>query len=59
MCANDTLIYVSGESSAYLEVKLNMVFSVIEHWMNINKFKMNAKRNIYDITIYDSLHVII
>jgi len=36
MFADDTLIYVSRESSADLEVKLNTVFNIIEHWMNIN-----------------------
>jgi len=28
--ANDTLIYVTGESSAELERKMNMVFSIVE-----------------------------
>jgi len=47
----DTLIYVSGESSADLEIKLllNMAFNIIEHWMNINKLKMNAHKTKYMI----------
>jgi len=49
MFADDTLIYVSGESSADLEVKLNTAFNIIEHWMNINKLKMNARKTKYMI----------
>jgi len=49
MFADDTLIYVSGESSADLEIKLNTFFSIIEHWMNINKLKMNASKTKYMI----------
>jgi len=44
MFTDETLIYVSGESSANLEVKLITVFNIIEHWMNINKLKMNARK---------------
>jgi len=42
MFADDTLIYVNGESSADLESKMNTAFNVVEQWMNINKLKMNA-----------------
>jgi len=28
---------------------LNTVFSIIEHWMNINKLKMNASKTKYMI----------
>jgi len=40
--ADDTLIYVIGESSAEIERKLNVAFNVVEEWMNNNKLKMNA-----------------
>jgi len=49
MFADDTLIYVSGESNADLEVKLNTAFNVIESWMNMNKLKMNARKTKYMI----------
>jgi len=49
MFADDTLIYVSGESSADLELKLYTVFNIIEHWMNINKLKTNARKTKYMI----------
>jgi len=44
MFADNTLIYVSGENNANLEVKLNMAFNIIEYWMNINKLKINARK---------------
>jgi len=47
MFADDTLIYVSRESSADLKVKLNTAFNIIENWMNINKLKMNARKTKY------------
>lgn len=37
-------MYVFGESSAELERKMNIVFNIIEEWMNINKLKMNAEK---------------
>lgn len=49
MFADDTLIYVSGESSADIEVKMNTVFNIIERWMNVNKLKMNASKTKYMI----------
>jgi len=54
MFADNTLIYVSGESSADFEVKLNTAFNIIEHWMNINKLKMNARKT--NIIIYDNIY---
>jgi len=50
--ADDTLIYVSGES-ADLEVKLNTAFNMIKHWMNINKLKMNAHKMKYMIEVFE------
>jgi len=49
MFADDTLIYVSGESSTDIEIKINTVFNIIEHWMNMNKLKMNAGKTKYMI----------
>ena len=49
MFADDTLIYVEGESSAELEIKMNTVFIIVEKWMNINKLKMNAGKTKYMI----------
>lgn len=49
MFADDTLIYVTGESSAELESKMNMAFTIVEEWMNINKLKMNAGKTKYMI----------
>jgi len=49
MFADDTLIYVAGDSSAELERKMNMVFNTVEKWMNINKLKMNAGKTKYMI----------
>jgi len=51
MFADDTLIYVSGESSADLKLKLNTVFNITKHWMNINKLKMNARKIKYMIEV--------
>lgn len=47
MFADDTLIYVTGESSAEVERKLNIAFNVVEEWMNANKLKMNAEKTKY------------
>lgn len=47
MFADDTLIYVTGESSAEVERKLNIAFNVIEEWMNVNKLKLNAEKTKY------------
>jgi len=47
----DMLIYVSGESNADLKIKLNTAFNIIEHWMNINKSKMNAHKTKYMIEV--------
>lgn len=47
MFADDTLIYVTGESSAELERKMNMSFNTVEEWMNVNKLKMNAEKTKY------------
>lgn len=49
MFADDTLVYVSGESSAELERKMNMVLSIVEEWMSVNKLKMNANKTKYMI----------
>lgn len=47
--ADDTLIYVVGESSAEIEQKMNTVFNVVERSMNVNKLKMNAGKTKYMI----------
>lgn len=47
MFADDTLIYVTGESSAEVERKLHIAFNVVEEWMNANKLKMNAGKTKY------------
>jgi len=49
MFANNTLIYVDGESSIQLESKINMAFNIVEEWMNVNKLKMNAEKTKYMI----------
>lgn len=49
MFADDTLIYVTGESSTELERKLNIAFNGVEEWMNDNKLKMNAVKTKYMI----------
>lgn len=47
MFADDTLVYVVGEGSAELEMKMNAALVSVEQWMNENKLKMNAgKQNI-------------
>jgi len=49
MFADDTLVYVSGEGSGELERKINIIFSIVEEWMSVNKFKMNASKTKYMI----------
>lgn len=49
MFADDTLIYVTGESSMEIERKLNVALNVLEEWMNANKLKMNAEKTKYMI----------
>lgn len=49
MFADDTLIYVVGESSKQLELEMNEAFNMVEKWMNINKLKMNAGKTKYMI----------
>jgi len=45
--ADDTLIYVTGESSAELERKMNMIFSIVKKWTNANILKMNTEKTKY------------
>lgn len=47
MFADDTLIYITGESSAEIEKKMNTVLSIVERWMNVNKLKMSADKTKY------------
>lgn len=49
MFADDTIIYVSGESSIELENKINIIFNKVEKWMNINRLKINADKTKYMI----------
>jgi len=44
--ADDTLIYVMGESSARLERKMNIIINIREEWMNTNKDE-RRENNIY------------
>lgn len=46
MFVDNTLIYVTGKSSAELERKINLAFITVDGWMNINKLKINAGKNI-------------
>jgi len=51
---------VSGESSVDLEIKLNTALNIIEHLMNINKLKMNARKTKYMIEVFEkNLEVIL
>lgn len=49
MFADDTLIYVKGESGTEIEMKLNMMLPIVEKWMGVNKLKMNAAKTKYMI----------
>lgn len=49
MFADDALVFVSGEDSEKLERKMNMVFSIVEAWMSVNKLKMNVSKTKYMI----------
>lgn len=44
MFADDTLLYVSADSSAELETKMNEAMNIVENWMNRNRLKMNATK---------------
>lgn len=44
MFADDTVIYVKGNSSEEVESKLNRVLPMVENWMNANKLKMNSSK---------------
>lgn len=44
MFADDTLIYVTGEGSEELELKMNEALKIVEAWMKRNKLKMNAEK---------------
>jgi len=52
MFADDTLVYVSGDSSEELQNKINRAFLIIEQCgtrMDVNKLKMNAEKTKYMI----------
>jgi len=49
MFEDDTLIYVSSDSSEEWQNKMNRAFLIIEQWMNDNKLKMNAEKTKYMI----------
>jgi len=49
MFADDTLVYVSNDSSKELEHKMNIAFHIIQQWLNVNKLKMNAEKTKYMI----------
>lgn len=44
MFADDTLIYVDGDSSVEVEGKMTLIFNIVEEWMRLNKLKMNASK---------------
>jgi len=44
MFADDTLIYATGNGSKELKHKMNIMFLIIEQWLNVNKLKMNAEK---------------
>lgn len=46
MFANNTLIYVGGSCEEIIN-ELNVVFKVIERWMNVNKLKLNVSKMKY------------
>lgn len=45
--ADDTMIFVSGESAGELETKLQAALNKLENWLNENKLKMNASKTKY------------
>lgn len=47
--ADDTLIYVTGESCEELNRKMNNVLQIIEKWMTLNKLKLNTEKTKYMI----------
>lgn len=44
--ADDTTARVTRESCYELEMKLNIVFAIVEEWMNASMLKMKIKPNI-------------
>jgi len=44
MFADNTLVYVTGESNVELEIKMNIAFIIVKE--NINKLKMNVEKYI-------------
>jgi len=36
-----------GQSNVELERKMNVIFNIVEMWMNTNKLKMNAGKTKY------------
>ena len=51
MFADDILMYVIGKNSAELKNKMNMGFSIIEGWMDMNKLKLDAKKTKFMIEV--------
>ena len=49
LLADDTMIFVSGESANEIEIKLNSALHGLERWLNVNKLKMNTIETKYMI----------
>lgn len=47
MFADDTILYITGESCEEIERKMNIMFNVAEEWMNVNGSKLNASKTKY------------
>lgn len=47
--ADDTMIFVAGNSVEELEIKLNTTLQSLEKWLRLNKLKMNANKTQYMI----------
>lgn len=47
MFADDTILYITGESCEEIERQMNMIFNITEEWMNENGLKLNACKTKY------------
>jgi len=47
--ADDTLIYVTGNSTTELECRMSRAFNSVEEWLDVNGLKMNADKTKYMI----------
>lgn len=42
MFADDTILYITGTSCKEIKSKINIMFNVVEEWINVNGLKLNA-----------------